>query len=53
MKGSIRIVMGLLIVFGSVGGIDTVSSFTGLVTLVIIALLGLGLMHWGVRAGIR
>jgi len=50
MKGSIRIVMGLLIVFGSVGGIDTASSFTVLATLVIISLVGLALMYSGVRA---
>jgi len=50
MRGSIRIVMGLLLVFGSVGGIDTVASFTGLFTLVTISLVGLALMHSGVRA---
>jgi hypothetical protein len=50
MRGSIRIVMGLLIVFGAVGGIDTASTFTSLVTLVTISLVGLALMHSGVRA---
>jgi len=49
MKGSIRVAIGFLIVFGSVGGMDadpSASILLGLAT----AVLGLGIMYSGVTA---
>lgn len=47
MKGSIRFIAGLLIVFGAVGGLET---STNLVVSVILAAAGLGLMYSGTKA---
>lgn len=48
MKGSIRTVVGFLLVFGAVGGMDAgTATFTeGL----LLSLLGLGIMYSGVKA---
>ena len=48
MKGSIRTVLGFLIVFGAVGGMDSGSAtFTeGL----LLSIIGLGIMYSGVTA---
>jgi len=48
MKGSIRTVLGFLIVFGAVGGMDAGSAtFTeGL----LLSIIGLGIMYSGVTA---
>jgi hypothetical protein len=48
MKGSIRIVIGFLLVFGAVGGMDTVPD--ALMSQVIIAVIGLGFMYSGTKA---
>lgn len=48
MKGSIRFVIGILLVFGAVGGLDTGSDMD-CVILTIIAMMGCGLMYSGVR----
>lgn len=47
MKGSIRTLVGLLMVFGAVGGMDNGSP---LVPAVLIALAGLALLYSGVQA---
>lgn len=47
MKGSIRIVVGLLLAFGAVGGIDAGNA---LLPCVALAAAGLGLMYSGVNA---
>ena len=47
MKGSIRSLVGFLMVFGAVGGMDNGSP---LVPVVLIALAGLALMYSGVQA---
>jgi hypothetical protein len=55
MKGSIRALVGFLIVFGAVGGLDADPSASILLQ-TSIAVLGLGIMYSGVRAmngGIR
>jgi hypothetical protein len=49
MKGSIRAFVGLFIVFGAVGGMDTVGD-GDLLLATLIAVLGLLLMYSGVRA---
>jgi hypothetical protein len=48
MKGSIRLVVGFLIVFGAVGGLDNPENplFAGLA----LATVGLGLMYSGAKA---
>lgn len=47
MKGSIRIVLGLLVAFGAVGGIDAGND---LLPCVLLAAAGLGTMYSGVKA---
>ena len=47
VKGSIRIMLGLLIVFGAVGGIDAGNE---LLPCVALAIAGLFVMNSGVRA---
>jgi len=47
MRGSIRVIVGLLIVFGAVGGIDAGND---LLPCVVAAVLGLFVMNSGVRA---
>lgn len=49
MKGSIRAIVGLLIVFGVAGGIDTASD-SQLLALILVAAAGLGLMASGTKA---
>jgi hypothetical protein len=49
MPGTIRVVVGMLIAMGSVGGIDTASD-SKLVVLCVIASLGLSIMYSGVQA---
>ena len=49
MRGSIRAIMGLLVVFGVAGGIDTATDGQ-LLTLIVFAAAGLGLMASGVSA---
>jgi hypothetical protein len=49
MKGSIRAIVGLLVVFGVAGGLDTASD-SQLLTLIVLGALGLGIMASGVSA---
>ena len=49
MKGSIRAILGLLIVFGAAGGLDTAPD-SQLIGLIAVAALGLALMYSGVKA---
>ena len=49
MRGSIRVVVGLLVVFGAVGGIDNATNGQ-LLTLIMIAAAGLGIMASGTAA---
>lgn len=49
MKGSIRVIAGLLVVFGVCGGLDTASD-SQLLTLIVFGALGLGIMASGVSA---
>ena len=49
MRGSIRAILGLLVVFASVGGIDNATD-SQLLILVPVALVGLALMASGVSA---
>ena len=48
MKGSIRLFLGFLLTFGSVGGMDDPAN--SLMLCLGLASLGLGLMYSGVRA---
>lgn len=50
MKGSIRFLGGLLIVFGAVGGIENSLTETELLTSTALALVGLVSMGFGVLA---
>ena len=49
MKGSIRVFTGLLIVFGSAGGLDTAAD-SDLLPIIFVAALGLLVMYSGVNA---
>jgi hypothetical protein len=49
MPGSIRFIVGLLLTWGAVGGIDSATGMT-LVLLVAVAVAGLVLMYSGARA---
>jgi hypothetical protein len=49
MKGSIRAIVGLLVVFGAVGGIDNATD-NQLVPAILLAVCGLALMFSGVSA---
>lgn len=49
MKGSIRAIVGLLIVFGVAGGLDTATD-SQLLTLIVLGALGLGIMASGTNA---
>ena len=49
MRGSIRAIVGLLVVFGVCGAIDTASD-SQLLTLIVFAAAGLGIMASGVSA---
>lgn len=48
MKGSIRMVIGFLLVFGAVGGMDTVAD--ALLIQIAVAVVGLGFMYSGSKA---
>lgn len=50
MKGSIRLFVGFMLVFGAVGGMDNPDQAQYLTEQLIAAVIGLGLMFWGVRA---
>ena len=55
MRGSIRAFVGLIVVFGAVGGIDNATDGELFIT-TLLAVLGLAVMYSGVRAmngGIR
>lgn len=49
MRGSIRAIVGLLVVFGVAGGIDSATD-SQLLTLIVFAAAGLGIMASGVSA---
>lgn len=49
MRGSIRAILGLVIVFGAVGGIDNATD-NQLVPAILLAVCGLVLMYSGVSA---
>jgi uncharacterized membrane protein len=49
MRGSIRTFVGLLVVFGSVGGMDNATD-AQLPVVLLFAVAGLALMYSGVRA---
>ena len=55
MKGSIRAIVGFLIVFGAVGYIETSLDNSALLAGIIVAAFGLGLMAAGTQAmkGVR
>jgi len=48
MKGSIRLVVGFLLVFGAVGGMETTAD--ALLAQTVFAVIGLGVMYSGVKA---
>ena len=48
MKGSIRVIIGFILVFGAVGGMDTVPD--ALLTQIAVAIVGLGFMYSGTKA---
>jgi hypothetical protein len=51
MKGSIRIVLGLLLVMGGVGGIETDTSNVALpLEPLMVAIVGLAIFAWGTLA---
>jgi hypothetical protein len=49
MKGSIRAILGLLVVFGAAGGLDTATD-AQLPTVLVIAAVGLFIVYSGVTA---
>jgi hypothetical protein len=49
MKGSIRAIVGLLIVFGAAGGLDTATDCQ-LPVILMVAAVGLAVMYSGVMA---
>jgi hypothetical protein len=49
MKGSIRAFVGLLVVFGAAGGLDTATD-SDLYVSTLLAIAGLAIMYSGVRA---
>ena len=44
----IRFVVGLLVVFGAVGGIDNASDDSNLLGALAMAMVGLALMYWSI-----
>ena len=50
MKGSIRLLIGFLLVFGAVGGMDNPDQAAYFVEQIVAAVIGLGLMYSGTRA---
>jgi hypothetical protein len=51
MKGSIRIIVGFLITYGSVGGIETGTA--SLIQGMLLAAVGLALMYYGAMAATK
>jgi hypothetical protein len=49
MKGSIRMIVGFLMVFGAAGGLDNATN-EQLLPLVLLSVAGLGMMFSGVNA---
>lgn len=49
MRGTIRVIVGLLVVFGVAGALDTATD-SQLLTLLLVAAAGLGLMASGTSA---
>lgn len=49
MKGTIRTLLGLLVVIGSAGGLDTATD-AQLPVVIVVAAIGLAIMYSGVRA---
>jgi hypothetical protein len=49
MTGTIRLVVGFILVFGSVGGMDNPDQADYLVEQMLIAVAGLALMLWATR----
>jgi heme O synthase-like polyprenyltransferase len=49
MKGTIRLLVGFLMMFGAVGGMEDVSKADYFLEQTMIAVLGLALMAWAVR----
>jgi 4-hydroxybenzoate polyprenyltransferase len=49
MKGTIRLLVGFLMMFGAVGGMEDVTKADYFLEQTIIAVLGLALMAWAVR----
>jgi hypothetical protein len=50
MKGTIRFILGLLMVFGAVGGMDDPTKFDYFYQQLALAALGLAMMAWAVKA---
>jgi hypothetical protein len=50
MRGTIRVIVGLVVVMGSVGGMDNAGNDMSLIPLMAIALAGLYSMYSGVKA---
>jgi heme O synthase-like polyprenyltransferase len=49
MKGTIRLLVGFLMMFGAVGGMEDATKADYFLEQTIIAVLGLALMAWAVR----
>lgn len=49
MQGSIRFFLGLLLVFGAVGGMDNPEQSDYLLAQTITAMIGLALMYWATK----
>jgi cell division protein FtsW (lipid II flippase) len=49
MKGTIRFILGLLMVMGAVGGMDDPTKFDYFYQQLALAALGLAIMAWAVR----
>jgi hypothetical protein len=50
MPGSIRIILGLVIAFGAVGGVEHSVNNLQLLASTLVALVGIGLMIMGLKA---
>lgn len=53
MKGSVRIIVGLITVMAAVGGMEDPSQSAFLIQQVMIAVAGLGIMFTGVNAATK
>jgi hypothetical protein len=49
MKGSIRFILGFLLVMGAVGGMDNPEQAAYLTEQIVAAVVGLGLMFWATK----